>query len=161
MRLLALPAFSEVSRHLRETNEPSRGVTHRRDHYVRPKSRAVAADAPALDIHPTFVARSPEEHPGYSALDIGGLENYRVRLPDDLVAFVAFDLLGARVPRRDDSFRVEHEDRVVADGFDEETEVKRLLLALGEIGHGNLGTSRWLPFALRRASRRGPRGSFK
>ncbi|HST01068.1 MAG TPA: hypothetical protein VLJ84_05355, partial [Usitatibacter sp.] len=62
---------------------------------------------------------------------LGGIELLE-RLPDDLRGLVARDRLGARVPARHDALRVEHDDHVVLDAFQQQPEaflaVAQLLL---------------------------------
>ena len=61
-----------------------------------------------------------------ASADLRGVEDAEVAA-DDLLGGVALDALGAGVPAHDVAARVEHEDRVVLDHFDEQPET---LLAL-------------------------------
>ncbi len=82
--------------------------------------------------------------------DVRGIEDREV-LADDLVGRVVLDPLGPEVPGRDQTRRVEHEDGVVLNALDQETQAQlalpHLLLRLPPLGQvaGDLGEPLQLP----------------
>src|SRR5204863_518661 len=102
------------------------------------------AHAPALVLEAALGARDLELVFGPAARDRLGRVEAREMLADDLVGPVALDLLGAGVPAHHPAARVDHEDGVVVDAFDEEAETFfgwRGARALRTFRHDSLGPS--------------------
>ena len=92
------------------------------DDDVRPKLRAVLADAPAFPLEASFARGSLERVLRQSGGPIlFGIEAGEM-LADDLVGEVALDALGARVPVGHVSFGIEHVDGVIGDALDQQAE---------------------------------------
>ncbi len=101
---------------------PSVVVVHDRDDDIRSKRGPVLATAPAL-VFGTTIAQGEREIPlalaeAYVLVSIEAREV----LTYDLVGCIAGDPLGASVPRRDETARVDHADRIVAHAFRDEAE---------------------------------------
>src|SRR5579863_5852153 len=76
----------------------------------------------AQNREPSFLPRYHEFVVRQSACQILRRVKARKVLADDLVGFVSLETLGAGVPGEDESVRIQHENRIVSDGFDEEPE---------------------------------------
>src|SRR5690606_37231220 len=117
-RLLLAAPFAQIARDVREADELAARIAQRGDHDVGPEARAVLADAPAFVLETAFHARDAELVLRPRGLDrLRRIEARQMRA-DDLVGFVARDLTGTGIPRRDEPFGVQHEDRVVVDVLD-------------------------------------------
>src|SRR5687767_1112591 len=102
--------------------------------------RLVLAHAPGFVFETSFGRRNLKL---FSRLALGKVlrrEEYRKVLADNLVGRISFNTLGARIPGGHTAVWVEHEDRVVLDTFDHQSQAfltlaKCLfgLLAFGEV----------------------------
>ena len=102
-------------------------VVHRRQHGVGPEHAAVLAHAPAGALGAAAALRDGELGLGLAFEDVLRGEEHPEMAPEDLARRVPLDRLGAAVPGEDRALRVEHEDRVILDRFEQQPE---LLLAL-------------------------------
>src|SRR5690554_4218181 len=142
-QLLVTPALGQVARDLRETDQLAVLVAKRGDDHVRPESRAVLLETPRLVLEAAVRGRPRELVLGPAALDgLPRIKSREVRA-DDLVGRIPGNRDGALVPAHDLAVRIEHEDRVIADGFDHEPRAHGLF-AGGEAGScGVLAHSRF------------------
>jgi hypothetical protein len=122
-RLLRLrEPFGHVAGDLGEAAQSSFVVAESRDDDVGYERGAVLAESHSLVLEASVARRDPQLLLREAQADLLlGVEDGEV-FPQDLLGLVALESLGADVPGRDVSFRVEHEDRVVADRLDEEPE---------------------------------------
>src|ERR1019366_8866230 len=135
--LLLLRSLSrgQIAGDLREAEKLAvPGISDGRDDDVRPEARAVLAYAPAFIFESPDPSRNLQLAFAHARAHVLVAVEPREVLADDFVGLVSLDPLGAEVPGRDDPFRVEHEDRVIADALDEPPE---LLLSLFENGRGS------------------------
>jgi hypothetical protein len=120
--VLAALALGEVAGDLGEPDELAATVAHGGDHDVRPELAAVLADAPALVLEPAIAEGFLELVFALAGADVVLRIEHGEVTADDLVAGVALGALGAEVPGRHVSARVEQEDRVIADAGHEQAE---------------------------------------
>ena len=124
-RLLLQAPLGQVARDLAETGQAAVGIAQRGDHHVRPENVAVLAHAPAFLFVGAVLRRKPQFMVGPHFLLCGlGVED-REMPAYDLVGAIPLEPDCTRVPGQHDSRRVEHEDRVVLNGFDQQTETIR------------------------------------
>jgi hypothetical protein len=121
-RFLLLTAARDVAGDLREADVVAVRVVYRGDHDVGPELRPVLADPPALLLVVTIAQRPGELLLGVAPVLLR-LRVERTEVPaDDLLLGVALDPLGSGVPALDQALRGEHEDRVVLDLLDQQSE---------------------------------------
>ena len=125
--LFHLSRLGQITRRLDESDQPARGVTHRRDHDACPKPRTVLAGPPRLRGELSFFGGGFELLRRPPAGDVLGGEESREVDAQDFVLAVAGDAGGAGVPACHAPLRIEHEDRVIGDVGDHQSQ---LLLAL-------------------------------
>src|SRR4051794_11468398 len=132
--LLGEPPVAEVADDLAEADRRPVGLADRRDDDAGPEARAVAAHAPALVLDAALAARDLQQvgRPAGGAVLVG-VEHREVRA-DRLAGGVALQALRAQVPRGDRAAVVEQQDRVVADGLDEQGDLVRAA-AVVDLGH--------------------------
>ncbi|MBV8612562.1 MAG: hypothetical protein JOY66_02155 [Acetobacteraceae bacterium] len=117
---LLLPPFSDVAGNLREADELAVAIAHRVDDRQRPEAAAVGADPPSFGLEPSDPRRGGERVLRKLRRLVLGGEEFGERLPDDLLGAVALEPGRAGIPARDASVEVDHVDRVVDDGVDEQ-----------------------------------------
>ena len=139
---LTLP-IGEVAHDLREPLQFTGFAADGRHHLVAPESRSVLADAPALSLRASVRLGCPQLLLRYTALPILGCEEHGEVLPDDVVGGVPGQPLRRRRPARDPAGHIEHDNRVIADAFDEQPillladpqRLRRLMLGRGVVHH--------------------------
>ena len=121
--LLGVAPLGGVADDIGKTDQIAVVVADRGERAGHEKRRAVLPDAPSLD----FVLAVPdgqfERAVRLAGAALVGPVQYAEMLADDFVGLVADDVLRAGVPARDVSGRVEHENGVVGDAFDEDLEM--------------------------------------
>ena len=132
--------LGQITRDLGEPDELTAGVTKRRDDDIRPEAGSVLPHAPAFVLDSSDANGSGDLVFGFSRLLVGRRIENREVLADDLVGQVALQTLCADVPCENVTCRVEHEDRIIADAFDEElVETSTFIGGLSRgllVGHG-------------------------
>ena len=114
------PPLGQVAGDLGEADELAVVIAHRVDDRQRPEPVAVGAHPPAFRLEPPGPRRGGKRLLGkLSGLVVGGKE-LRERLPDDLLSAVPLEPRRTGIPARDASVEVDHVDRVVDDGVDEQ-----------------------------------------
>ena len=122
LRLLGALALGHVPQHFRESAQLAVLSVHRREHRVREKARAVFAHAPPFVFEHAALARKLQLALRFPRLHVFRGEEHLERTADHFRRLVTFNALRARVPRRHVTGRIEHEDRVFANGIDEQAE---------------------------------------
>src|SRR5205085_2502520 len=128
--LLGLFPFGQVARDLAIAHEPSTRVAERRNDDVGPEARAVFPDAPTLILEPSLTRRNLQLPRRFPSLDVLSRIKGREVTTDDLLLTVSLDAPRTLVPRLDVPLRIEHEDGVVSDVLNDQTEA---LLALTKL----------------------------
>src|SRR5690606_28847568 len=114
--------------HMRKTVRSAVGVVKGSHDAARPEQRPVLARAPALVRHAADVARLGDLLPRLVRRDVLRGVEVREVLAENFLRRVAADALGSAVPAADEAVAVEHENRVVVDALDEQTEAFLALL---------------------------------
>src|SRR3569833_1524122 len=128
----AVRTVGEVAGDLREADVLAARIAQRRDERARPELRAVLAVAPADALDPALGKRALEQADRLARRAILLRADAGAAHADDLLARVALQPLGTRVPRLDRAVRREQVDRVVLDRIDEEA--KRFSWRLHGVG---------------------------
>src|SRR5690606_15397585 len=116
---LVLSPLRQVTRDLRETCKSAVLIPKRGDHDVRPESRTILADAPTFVLESTLHSRSPQFllRPTIGNpvrwIKPGHVRTY------DFVRRVTLDTLGTGIPTNHNTLRVQHENCVITDPFDQ------------------------------------------
>ncbi len=111
------------------------GIVDRVEHGVDPEAAAILSKAPALGLITALrlgETKCPLRLPGFAVL---WREEDGEVPADDLVRGIALEPLCAGIPRRNPARWIEHVDRIIGDGIDEQLET----LLLGEaikVRHG-------------------------
>src|SRR6185312_8292128 len=109
-RLLRRPPIGEIARDLGEADQFAMLVAERGDDDIRPEARAVLANAPALVLEASRSRGRCELELGKAfRVALGRIKNGEITA-NDLLRLVAFETLGADVPRGDVAVRIQHED---------------------------------------------------
>src|SRR5207249_529368 len=111
-------ALGGVARHHGETLQEAAVILDRRDDVIGTVARAVLAHMPAFFFVPP-ASRCLDELRAWCFSAFLGIEN-GVMATKYLRSSIAAKRFGARVPARDPALRVEHVDRAVLDGVDDE-----------------------------------------
>jgi hypothetical protein len=117
-RLLLAAPLAQVARDLEEAAQRAVVVAHAGDDDARPEAAAVLAETPALVLETALGADRFQLAPRQAGLERFRRIEAREMRPDDVVAGVALDALGAGVPARHPALEIEQEDGVVADVAD-------------------------------------------
>src|SRR5262249_29161666 len=115
--------FGQVAGYLGKSGEVALLVAQRRDHDVRPKTRAVFANAPALLFATTLAAHRFVNALGRARVAVFGCVKEREVMSDDLVCLVAFDSLGASIPSSHLAGWVETKNRIIGNRVDQRVEL--------------------------------------
>ena len=119
-RLLGRHPFGDVAGDLGKADQAALAVADRLDDGVRPEAAAVLADPPPFGLEMPFRLRLPEGVRRPAGGLVLGHEELREMLADDLARPIALELLRAGVPADDEAGRIEHVDRIVGDGVDQQ-----------------------------------------
>ena len=112
-----------IARHLGEAAQRAVGPPHRRDRRLGPEALPVRAPPPSFRLRPPIRRGAFEVPFGLAGRELLDDVEDREVTSEDVVFAPSLDPLGAAVPRHHPTGGIEHEDRVVADAFDEELEV--------------------------------------
>jgi hypothetical protein len=124
-RLRGAP-LGNIARHLGIPDQDALRVADRVDDDIRPKRRPILADTPALCfVSPTLQRRSQRAR-RLAGGAIGLRVEARKVLTDDFLRRVALDPLGAGIPAGYIPMRVQHEDRVIRHGINEQLQPCRV-----------------------------------
>ena len=121
-RLLGIFFVGHVAGDLREADQTAMLVVDAIDDDARPEARAVLPNAPAFTFELAFGARDFKHSRGHTGLPVLIGVKGRKMLPDDLFGLEALDALRAGIPAGHYALRVQHVDRVINDGLDEQPE---------------------------------------
>jgi hypothetical protein len=120
--LLGLPPFGEVARDLGEAQQRARRAADGIDDHMRPEVRAVLAHPPAFGLELAGALGRLQRGRRNAACDVLlGIEQREVPA-DHFPGCIALEALGAGIPARDVAGSVEHVDRIVGDGVDQQPE---------------------------------------
>ena len=122
-RPLGLAPLGDVAGDLGEAEQRAVVVADRIDDGLRPEARAVLADPPALGLEPALLGGGLQDArragpPRWSS----SVKKAREMPADDLVGLIALEAPRARIPGRDMPGRLEHVDRIIGDGVDQQLE---------------------------------------
>jgi hypothetical protein len=117
--LLVAPPLGQVAGDLGITEQLAGSADQGRDHDVGPEARPVLADTPTLVLEAAIAQRATQLLLRPTRRDRCGLVEDREVAADRLVGGVLLDRLRAAVPGGDAALRRQHEDRVVANAFDQ------------------------------------------
>ena len=95
-------------------------VAHGVDYRQCPEPAAVGAHPPAFGLEPAGPRRGGERLIGKLPRLVLGGEEFRERLPDDLLGAIALEPSCAGIPARDAAVQIDHVDCIVYDGIDEQ-----------------------------------------
>ena len=115
-------ALGDVAGDLGEAQDGAIWSANRIDHDVCPEARAVLADTPAFLLEAALAPRGGQRLRGQAVRAILVGVEAREMLADDLLGRIALDALGARVPRRHVSGRIEHVDAVIGHALHQQPE---------------------------------------
>src|ERR1044071_6880665 len=114
-------AFRDISRDIGEAFQRAVATADLRVHNARPEPRAVLSNTPALLLVPPTASRLLQHEARMAGAVVFGGRERRQRPPDDLGAGVAFQPLGAGIPRCYVALQVQHEDRIISYTLDQRT----------------------------------------
>src|ERR1051325_7628874 len=103
-----------------ETVELARAVEEGSNQDVRPEPGSVFTDPDVLFFKLSFASRGLQHPHGPAASDLIGRVEAREMLSHNLISGVALDPLGARIPCRYETIRIDNIERGVANTFDQE-----------------------------------------
>ena len=121
--LLRVAPLGRVADDVGEADQVAVVVADHRDRAGDEDQRAVLADAPAFDFMLVFLHGQFQRAVRLAGAALVRPVEYAEMLADDFFRGVADDLLGGAVPARHASRRVEHENGVVDDAFDQDLEM--------------------------------------
>src|SRR5690606_1900745 len=119
---LRVTALREVLDNEHEAAVPPFPVVNGREHGAGPEVRAVAARTPPLVRAAPGLAAGDKVAPRLVRRNRLRRIEAREMPADDLRGSIARDAFGARVPACHEALRVEHDDGVILDPFDEQAE---------------------------------------
>ncbi len=120
--LLRLPLLGHVAGDFGEADQLALLIVDPVDDDAGPEARPVLAHAPALTRIFAFAARGLEHPLRHARLAVLFSIEFGEMLADDLFGLEALDALGTRVPAGHEALRVQHVDRIIDDGLDEQLE---------------------------------------
>ncbi len=119
-RVLRPPAFGQIPRNLGKTNQLSLGVVQRGENHVGLEARSVFTEPPSVFFEPARGCSFTKGHGRLALAQIFVAIKTGVMLSDNLLGKISLDALRSAVPAGDEPFRVQHENRVVGDAFDQQ-----------------------------------------
>src|ERR1700735_4780099 len=117
-----MPALCQVLHHMRKSVRPVRPIAQRGDYRGGPEQRAVLAEAPTLLGVSPGGSGVPQMRPWFALQDILARVEMRYVLPEDLLALVSLNPLGAGIPAGHETILVEHHDGVFGHAIDQQPE---------------------------------------
>jgi len=128
-------AIGEVAGDLGIADELAGGVADRVHHRMRPKVRAVLANAPAFGLESPDFGGGAQDVVGQARGAVVRQEESRIGPADDLVRLIALEAARPGVPGGDRAVGVDHVDGIIDHRVDQHLEAL-FLQAWGRIGHG-------------------------
>ncbi len=117
-----LAPLGKVPRDLGKADQPAVVVTNGVDDDERPEPCAVLAQPPAVGFELALASRGGERTLREACRTIGRLVEGLEVAADDLFGVIPLDALGAGIPARHHAGRIDHVDRIVGHGLDEQAE---------------------------------------
>jgi len=115
LRTISCSAFRYVARIFYESAQPARIILQWPYHHVCVELRPISRHAPTIILKPPLFQRQVEFFGWFPNRDLVRLIEHRKMLADDFYRAKTLDSLGAAIPAGHPSFRVRHDDCVVAD----------------------------------------------
>src|ERR1700722_7848330 len=119
---LVLPscAFGNVTNHFGEADQLARGIPHRLKHGQYPQASSILPGTPALIFRATKLRRFLEDPLRNAVGPVIWTEEAGEVLANDIAGGITGMLFGAGIPACDNAIRVQHVDRVIGKGINQQ-----------------------------------------